>query len=108
MHAVHSLIAGMTGRPALHFARPSADPRIRRLGLSGPAGFEPVASRATVLRRPDRAVLAADRPEWRAASAAPIGLRRGAPRPSVTMHWARSARRRADRRAGAAPASWPG
>ncbi len=108
MHAVHSIIAGMTGRPSVRFARSAADGRIRRLGLAGVAGFEPAAARATVLRRSDLAAPAVGRPAWRTAASAPATPRGGAPRPSVTMHWARSARQRADRRAGAAPASWPG
>ena len=108
MHAVHSIVAGMTGRPSVRFARPTGAGRIRRLGLAGAAGFEPAAARATVLRRPDLAVPALGRPAWRTATSAPATPRGGASRPSVTMHWARSARQRADRRAGAAPASWPG
>ncbi|HEV8545726.1 MAG TPA: hypothetical protein VGQ64_05500 [Candidatus Limnocylindrales bacterium] len=105
----HSIAAKYAARPAARFVHPSSRARERRLGLRVAGSFRAAGTRPTVLRRPDGSVLARLRGGWRAFRAArPRRATDGRPRPSITMHWARSGRAGTDRRSSAATAPWRG
>lgn len=103
----HSIAARLTARPAARFVRPSGRDRERRLGLRRGPAFQPAVARQTVLRRAERGPALSLASRW--SSVLPAHKDRpepGLPRPSVTMHWARSGGTRAGRRASAAAAPW--
>lgn len=103
----HSIAAKYAARPAARFVHPSTRARERRLGLRAAGSFQAAAARPTVLRRADGSVLARLRGGWRAFRAArPLRPTDGRPRPTIAMHWARSARAGTDRRSSAATAPW--
>ena len=104
-----SIAAKYAARPAARFVHPSSRARERRLGLRAAGSFQAASTRPTVIRRPGGSVLARLRGGWRAFRAARPGRPTdGRPRPSITMHWARSGRAGTDRRSSAATAPWRG
>ncbi len=103
-----SVVASLANRPVTRFVRPSVGYRTRRMGLRAFLTFTPAPSGATVLRRADLGPIVGRRNDWRSAVPTPPPARVGAPRPSVSIHWAHSARGRADRRSSAAATPWRG
>jgi hypothetical protein len=103
-----SLAAKYAIRPVTRFVRPATQGRMRRMGLRSFGSFIPAPAAATVLRRVDVEPLAGLRSGGRGALPTQPRARSGAPRPSVSIHWAHSARARADRRTTAAATPWRG
>jgi hypothetical protein len=102
----HSIAAKFAARPAARFVHPSSRARQRRLGLRPSGTFSAAPSQATVLRTADLGPYVRLRASWRAISPARPRVVAGAPRPDVTMHWARSGRSGTQHRPSAASAPW--
>lgn len=103
-----SVVASLANRPVTRFVRPTVGVGTRRMGLRAFTTFTPAPSGATVLRRADLGPIVGRRSDWRSAVPAPPPARGGAPRPSVSIHWARTVRPRADRRMSPATTPWRG
>jgi hypothetical protein len=104
----HSIAAKYAARPAARFVSPTSRARQRRLGLRATGSFHPARGRATVLRAPDLAPLVAMRAASRAITPARTRPVAGPPKPTATIHWARSGRSGTTRRPSAAMAPWHG
>ncbi len=102
-----SVVASLTNRPVTRFVSAEDRPMSRRLGLRPVGAFTPAAASTTVLRRADLGPIVGRRSGWPIAVPAETA-RSGAPRPSVAIHWAHSARSRAVRRSSAAATPWRG